>query len=242
MSCIDQFQIQNPSSNQATELTSSIKALIQAGYIGLNARQIATVARLSLSSYDILLFNSVNGLSAAALDAPNSAYTYLSPGLPDNQWQIEASGWFNASLATLQSLVLSFVSKDMSGTERFANVTPPSEVPELNDMCNNQIIKNIGAYQTLSVLGIAVVAVIGTLIIVISWVVEPIVNGIRKSKDRRRSRAPEANQWLLQSALHLYRLSSQAQGMGGDWSKCDDEVPVTRSDAKFGRLTDTSRN
>lgn len=229
LGCTDQFQIQNPNSNLATELTSSAKTYIQAAKIGLNLAQSATVLRLNLVSYDSLMFNSVNGLGAAALHAPDNAWQRLSPGLPDDQWRTEILGWFNASLVTLQDRVISYVSKDMTSMANVARLNVPSGFPELQSMCQNQAIKNIGAYQSFSMLGIGIIAVVGVFIIVLSWALEPLVGWVqnRSKKAGKNDGLTKHDQWLLDSAIHLQRMLVQRDGSGIEWSNCDGEVPVT---------------
>ncbi|PVH71856.1 hypothetical protein DL98DRAFT_612986 [Cadophora sp. DSE1049] len=86
LACTDQYQVQNPNTNTATELTSTFKTYLQGSQIGLNNAQLAALSRLGLGSYDSLKFSSVGGLSSAALHASDTAFQSLSPGLPDGQW------------------------------------------------------------------------------------------------------------------------------------------------------------
>lgn len=239
LACTDQFQIQNPNTNTATELTSSLKAQIQSLGIGLNNAQFAAVLRLSLSSYESLIWNSVNGFSAGALHAPDIAYQTLSLGLPEDQWRTEVTGWFNTSLATLQDRIVSFASKDLVGIEEIGSLHLPSGMPELLDMCHNQIIKNVGQYQSFSLLGLVMIFAIGSFIILLSWILEPIVGFFRKRLRRRGARGEaKQDQWLLASSLQLQRLALQKDGLGGEWMKLDGEVPVTRYDSKWSNKSE----
>ncbi|KAG4433183.1 hypothetical protein IFR05_011343 [Cadophora sp. M221] len=234
LACTDQYQIQNPNTNTATELTSTYKAYLQALQIGLNNAQLAAVARLGLTSYDSLMFSSVGGLSSAALHASDTTFQSLSPGLPDDQWRTEVTGWFNTSLARLQDTIISWASKDIADYEGFATLVHPTEFPELANMCKNQIVKNVGQYQSFSVLGIAVIFAVGLLIILLSWILEPIVGWWQK---RFRGRSSGCEQWLLSSALQLQRLALQKENLGGHWTKCDGEVPIAEHGAKWSAGT-----
>lgn len=107
---------------------------------------------------------------------------------------------------------------------------PPIGFPELLDMCNNQISKNVGQYQSLSVHGIAVVFAGGLFIIILSWILEPIVGWCQKRFGGHRF---GQKQWLLTSPLQLQRLALQKEGLEGHWTKCDGEVPSTGNGEKW---------
>lgn len=229
LACTDQFQIQNPNNNMATELTSANKAVAQALQICLNSLQTAALLRLGLTGYESLIFSGVDGLSGAALHASDIAYRSLSPGLPDNQWQIEVSGWFNASLARLQQDIIGWVSKDATELVGFADLLPPTGYPDYENMCQNQVVKNVGQYQTFSVTAIIIIFSVGLFIIVLSWVLEPVVVWCEKRLGRY---GPGSRQWLGTSPLQLQRLSLRHDEHFG-WKKCDSEIPVTDIGVKW---------
>lgn len=229
LACTDQYQIQNPNNNMATELTAANKANAQAMQIGLNNLQAAALLRLVLPSYDSLIFSGADGLSSAALRASDTAYRSLSVGLPDNQWQIEVSGWFNASLARLQQNVIEWVSKDPKELDGIADIVPPTGFPDYENMCQNQIVKNVGQYQTFSVTAIIIIFSVGLFIIVLSWVLEPLMGLCERFLGREGA---GSTQWLLTSPLQLQRLSL-VHDERISWTKCDSEVPITGVNQKW---------
>jgi hypothetical protein len=231
MACTDQFQYQNPEINTASELTSALQAGVQALQLSLNTAQSATVIRLGMAFYESLLYNSVNGLGAAALLAQDNSFGVISPGLPDDQWREEVKGWFNVSLATLQDRLVSFASKSMERTESFARLDMPADMPNLSSMCVNQVIRNVGAYQTFSVLGIGVIVGVGVFIIVISWQLEFLFGCFL----RKCGRTGEVS-WSSDSILQVQRMAFQGKERGGEWDKCDGEIPVTRRGEEFKAL------
>jgi hypothetical protein len=127
------------------------------------------------------MFNSVEGMQTVALKAQELVYMLLSPGLPSNQWQIEVGGWFDTALAGLQYLVLSFINKNLDGLASWATVEfPNTNISEHRAMCDQQIMCNIGAYQSFSVLGLGIILGVGVFIIVVNLPVEGCVGWFQK--------------------------------------------------------------
>lgn len=190
--------------------------------------------RLGLASYDSLIFSSLGGLNSAALQGFRYGLPVTLSGLSDDQWQKEVTGWFSTSLARLQDTSISWASKDIADYEGFATFVHPTEFPELANMCKNQIVKNVGQHRPFSVLGIAVIFAVGLLIITLSWILEPVVGWCQK---RSGGRSSSHEQWLLSSPLQLQRLTLQRESLRGQWTKCDDEVPIVEHGAKWSART-----
>jgi hypothetical protein len=232
LGCTDQFQFQDPNQNVTTQLTGSLSAYRQVYNIGLNKEQTAAATRLSLLSYDASLFRSVAGISTASLKAQDATYGLLSDGLPDNQWQIEAMGWFETSLATIQDRVNDYAYKDFERIPGTAKLVIPSESPELLAMCDQQIVRNVGSYQSFSMLGVGLIVAIGIVIILLSLCLETVV-AFLQGRCCGRTQMYKRKRWQLDSILQQQRLAFQGLGLGDEWFKCEEEVPVTRLGEEF---------
>jgi hypothetical protein len=232
LGCTDQFQFQDPNHNVTTQLTGSLSAYHQVYNIGLNKEQAAAATRISLLSYDAILFSSVAGMSAASLKAQDKAYNLASDGLPDNQWQIEVVGWFEMSLATIQDRIIDYAYKDFEAVPDNAKLVIPSQSPELLAMCDQQIVRNVGSYQSFSMLGLGIIVVIGSIIILLSLCLETVVAFFQRRCCRGRQ-MHKWKRWQLDSILQQQRLAFQGLGLGGEWLKCEEQVPVTRLVEKY---------
>jgi hypothetical protein len=89
--------------------------------------------------------------------------------LPDNRWQIEVQEWFEAGLAKLQAYVV-------DSAANVADLGPYGSIIEpIYGMCFVQRIRNTGAYQSFSFLGLMIVICFGLTLILLSWITEPII-------------------------------------------------------------------
>jgi len=227
MACTDQYQILDPTTNVATALGSWLTVWNGIQALGLNDKQLAVAGRLMISASYNTMFNSVEGLQALSLKAQESVISLLAPAVPPNQWQIEAAGWFDTALAGLQAMTLSFVSKNSSGVAPWATIEFPVNGTAAGlhkAMCDQQVVRNIGAYQSFSVLGIGIILGVGLFIVILSLVLETIVGAFQSrgwgSRFKRTS-------WNLDSILHQQRIAFEGQNAGIVWSKCDGAVPIT---------------
>ena len=225
MACLDQRQFRNPTTNDTTTLGNLESKECQS--LGLNQQQNATIERMILALELSDTFNNVNGQNGAALQATSKLYQLLSPGLPDNQWQLELQGWFEISLAKLQRYVLDFVDNPWAQdttTNKYISVVPPSAWPEsdsdaLQAQCSQQLIRGIAAFQTFSVLGIAIIVVVSITLIIPSWTLSKCV---RKSSQGAGYRT-HAN--IAHGKLNLLRMALEGRGYTG-WTNADEDIPI----------------
>jgi len=101
MGCADQYQFREPSSNRTTSLTALQIAKTLALELGLNSDQVATLTRLTFSLQTSDTYNTIDGQNSDALVPSSLLDQLISPGLPSNQWQIEARTWFETTLANI---------------------------------------------------------------------------------------------------------------------------------------------
>ncbi|KAH8599574.1 hypothetical protein B0O99DRAFT_610838 [Bisporella sp. PMI_857] len=227
MACTEQYQILNPDTNILTSLGSWLNVANEIQSLGLNTKQLAIAKLLMTSASWSTMFDSVEGLGASSLKSQESVVLLLAPAVPTNQWQIEAAGWFDTALSGLQAMMLSFASKNSSGIAPWGSIQLPinnTEAEAAKAMCKQQIVRNIGAYQSFSVLGIAIILSVGLLIILVSLVLDIVVGAFQKHGWGENFKRVA---WNLDSMLHQQRMAFEGQGMGGVWSNCDDTVPIT---------------
>jgi hypothetical protein len=228
MACIDQYQICNPNGSPYTCTIVGSAIDMHEGYleIGLNDYQIATAQRLFYALTLTGTYVTVNLLGDTALFARDhlSGIT-IGEGLPDNQWQIEVQGWFETSLAKLQSYVVEWAAN-------LADLGPEGSVIAPLNMCSNQRIRNTGAYQSFSFLGLMIVICVGLTIMILSWTVEPCVSFVRRKRPHSKHDYREIAR-IADRKLQLQRLALTGAGYGQGWEHVLDLVPVTTRGCEF---------
>lgn len=239
MACIDQYQICNPNSSPYTCTIVGSALDMHEGYleIGLNDYQIATAQRLLYALSLTGTYTTVNSLGDTALFARNHlSGIIMSEGLPDNQWQIEVQGWFETSLAKLQSYVVEWAA-NLADLGPEGSVIAPSPTGDAVDlaslnMCSNQRIRNTGGYQSFSFLGLMIVTCVGLTIIILSWTVEQYVSFIRKKRSHNKHDYREIAR-IADRKLQLQRLALTGAGYGQGWEHVLNLVPVTPRGCEF---------
>lgn len=223
--CVDQIQLRGSSTEESTPITSYTGVLQEADKLNLNAMQNATATRFLVGGTVTITYTSVFGLNERALRAQDATFDVRSSGLPGNQWQIEASGWFETSLAMLQDQVVEYASKDGEGIYPFGKLNLiKGRGTEETSMCWQQKVRNVGGYQSFSILGISIIIGVGIFVIVISWFLQSLV-------DATRSEAQQTKRllWIVDSVLQQNRLAFQGAGYIS-WSKGTGAVPVYSGD------------
>jgi hypothetical protein len=194
MACTDQYQLCNPTSSplNCTILGSVQDVLAGTQQINLTPYQLASADRLIPLLIASSIFSTVNDLSGSALLAADRLADLISTGLPSNQWQIELQGWFETSLAGIQADVVSWPAQPTDlgpfGSVSAPNATGDPVSKAAHALCSAQRIRNTGAYQSFSTLGLIIVIVLGTTIIILSLTVEFCVASLRKRKRQRYQR------------------------------------------------------
>ncbi|KAK8016812.1 Cytochrome p450 protein [Apiospora rasikravindrae] len=102
---------------------------------------------------------------------------------------------------------------------------PPTFKP-VNDyersLCQNQKIRS-AQYTSFAVLGMAITYCTGALIIFISFIITP---ALRHLQRRGRYSKYALLEWEGDTAIQLHRVAQDQLGHG-QWSRCDDRVPIT---------------
>jgi hypothetical protein len=238
MLCTDQYRICNPPSGNCTSPGGILQLTDAINNIGLNVHQLASAQRLVNASVSSDTHSSVFGFGDGALLASNVVTSNLSPGLPPNQWQLEAARWFDTSLAKLQSQLVGFASNTPSlysggyyiQTAETIPDTPPGIRAAFVSQCKNQRIQSSREVQSFSVLGIGIVVSSTLLLIVLALSLEGCVAVARRESTSDRQAAREAD-----DKLHLLRMVLEGYGAGEEWYNGIMNVPVTDLGLEFVR-------
>ena len=228
LGCAEQYQIFNPATQKCSELTApSLGFQKEMLKIGLNDVQVITAKRI----WDTLIgtvYSYVETRGASALRASETVNTLMQNGLPDNQWTIEVSSWFEVSLARLQEQTVRYATGP-SYMSDILDLIRPANQDEWN-MCKNQIIRSQGDTISFSMLGVSIILIIGSILIIMSLMIDTLVGSIRRRFHRKEFKSL---QWTLDEKLQLQRLAYEEAGQG-EWTGCADPVPVTKKYDKIG--------
>ena len=164
---------------------------------------------------------------------------YEAAELPNNQWELEVTLWFQTSLAVMQSnLVLLPVGHVASGSP-FATFDPLEESEDVPDnirsavvsQCHNQLIQSSGQVQSFSVLGLGIVFCITAILVLLALSLERIVSILRRdsTSDGKISRQTDDKLHLLRLALGGSEKSDHA------WELGMLDVPVMNMEKQFER-------
>lgn len=233
MACVDQHQFCNPNNDQCTNFTSSTAAFELAESIGMNFVQRFNMFRFGHQLMYSSLHSSLAGRGGSALRAQELVENLQSQPLPNNQWMIEVQSWFNAGLARLQRNMVEYAAgpPDMIDNGSLLKFNHPLE----DIMCHNQMVHSTSETTNFSMLGLALVLIIGSIVIMTNLLLDTIVGFIQrrfKTGDHRRL------QWIVDEQLQLQRMAYEEAGMG-TWSGGAAPVPITRFGEKFGIPPDT---
>ncbi|KAL1614534.1 hypothetical protein SLS54_009708 [Diplodia seriata] len=106
----------------------------------------------------------------------------------------------------------------------------PSNVEEKH-LCNNQKIRN-AEYFNFSVFGLSFTLALGSLVIFLSYTVEPLLGWLQR---RRNWDSYARLEWITNETLQLQRLAHEEAGLE-TWEGCADNVPVTRHGERLAVL------
>lgn len=238
MACIDQYQMCNPTTSPYACTIVGSELDMREGFleIGLNDYQMATALRVSYVLRLTTNYLTLNSLGDTALLARDRLTGTINQGLPDNQWQIEVQGWFETSLAKLQSYIVEWVANlaDLGPSGSVIAPNPSGNAIDLAslNLCINQRIRNTGAYQSFSFLGLMIVICVGTTIMVLSWTVESCLAFIRGRRSVNKHDYREISR-IADRKLQLQRLALSGAGYSQGWEHVFDLVPVTTRGCKF---------
>ena len=209
--------------NQAAETLTTQPAL------QFNDRQNATIIRLMEAAYEASLDQVVISLDQNILLATEEAAKGLTNDLPPDQWKYEVAQLNAIMLAYMQSLMVNYVEGPWHPAYK-KYIQRPS-TPEEEEFCKNQIAADRSKY-CFSVLGMAIVLIIGGFIVLLNLTLEPLVRLFRNFRKHDHGLYKQL-EWDMTDTLQLQRLVYEGQG-SGTWHGEPDVVPVTTYGDRLG--------
>jgi hypothetical protein len=190
-----------------TDLTGIEPSIRQARQLFKRDKQQVTLERM------IQTTKSVGDLSKIILSIPGgfllmNKYGYFRLAAPaDDQWIQELSHLFGLMLTAMQIRNYRFA----GGYHSVLDITPVIQTPPVNAtwMCDAQIVRRED-YQSLSVLGLALVCSIGSFVILINLTLESIVGCYQKRYNKRGFAMQE---WEMLQAEALQRQLYMCHGL-----------------------------
>jgi hypothetical protein len=163
--------------------------------------------------------------TGTALRASETVIGINQASLPANQWQIELSSWFSTGLVMLQHRLREYVTP--------TNILPGTYILEPQNpidqaMCFSQKTQTTNGTISFSVLGLALILIVGTLVILASFVLETVVGWIGLKSHLN---------WVLDDKLQLQRMVFEARGVS--WTNTQGSIPVTEGGERFPSLRGT---
>jgi hypothetical protein len=233
--CADTYQMCNPNTQGTAGDSAGCTPVgsfknLQSEYmrIGLNNYQIATAQEIISALFFSNMFGAVDGRGPLALQAQDTVFSsvlFMQEGkLPENQWQIELDGWFEASLARFQQDLV----EDAAGLPKAAERSDGTFTPPADKwgeaVCKRQMIRNAAGYQNFSTLGVVLIVILGSILIFLGSCVDTIVGWVQERMKANYSRLS----WTSDGYLQLHRMAWEEAGFIG-WKGCDGDVPTYKA-------------
>jgi hypothetical protein len=232
MGCVDRYRIVNKVKNRDTGYISTKDLLSAIKDIELNEAQSVTAQRLYYAFMRSSTYYSIFDSAAGALKASDTIIGYLSPGLPNNQWQLEVEGWFQTSLAKIQAYIVEYVA-NTANLGPFSNISFPDESigrHAWESQCKAQKISSVVGYQTFSLFGLVFTFAVGIFIIIFSIILKPVVSFVRRHFCSGLARCKGERALVADGKFQLQRMVFQARGLAG-WHDGDKDIPWCDSSA-----------
>jgi len=219
IACADQHQICHGES--CTQLSAYGSTFSESQ--GLTEVQEHVLERIKFASIFTGITEVINGRSATALRASETALSVFQLPIPENQWQLELSSWFGTGIVMLQDTLRDFASP--------TNIMPGIYLRKLKDpidlaMCRSQKTRMTNGTISFSLLGLATILIVGILVILTSLVLETVTGWI----------GLEGHQiWVMDDKFHLQRMVYEARGVR--WANAMGSIPVTEAGERFASVT-----
>ena len=226
--CVE-HQYCNPTNKQCTPLTSATLAgqAMEENKIGLNQDQLVTALQLMPITTSLITYSSVHSRGANALRASETVSDLSQIQLPNTQWMTEVNAWFAVSMAKLQQKFIEYATGPDSISDGMV-VTRP--LPLQEKLCKSQIVRSFHGTISFSVLGVAIILIVGSLLLSISLTLPTLVGALRHVFKWKKHKGM---QWTIDSNLQMQRLAYEEAGQGY-WTGGASSVPVTRENDLLG--------
>ena len=228
LGCVDQHQFCNPINKKCTPLTGSNIARGFFPELAFNARQSATAWRILLQTMFINMYFSAHGRGSNALRASETLSDLEQVGLPNYQWQVEVDSWMAVGMAKLQQLIVQYATGPPSVAGNSFVLQPQDS--DWQAMCDAQKVRSADGTTSFSVLGVAIILILGAFLILTNLVLDICVGFIQHKLDWGDHKRL---QWAIDEKLQLQRLAYEEAGQGV-WSGGASAVPVMRMQDRIG--------
>jgi hypothetical protein len=193
----------------------------------LNDVQLSTADTIyeALSTFNTFMsLMTQGGEGGQQLIASRSLITQRQSVLPPNQWQIEVQGWFSNVLAVIQKrLTLSVVGPGDALAQKYV-VNPKDSAGQA--VCGSFRIRIDAGFNNLSLLGMLILLIVGTLIVSASLILEPVVVRLGRTRAAGDSMAEHYRSWIHDGVLQIQRVAYEFQEHH-EWENIDGVVPLT---------------
>ncbi|KAH8894585.1 hypothetical protein GQ53DRAFT_820955 [Thozetella sp. PMI_491] len=239
MACLQQYQFCNtalPSGEACARLESSTDAAIEAlalfntTYDELISNSAVNELASQFSWYTWVLTFSNYGIysylqefGANSLDSRSGLAQGVQLPMPVNQWQLDVTHWWATMLAGLQAAWVQAARGVTSLDLQPFTFLPNSSYQK--QFCNSQKIQS-SEHASFSMFGLCFTFITGGIIIVISFILEPLLSYLHRKRSHKSYAYLE---WVSNETLQLHRFGYDSVG-SGTWSHCTDSVPITSTD------------
>lgn len=171
----------------------------------------------------------IGSLGPSSLHSQRTLSGNIQGTIAPKQWQLDITRLWNITLASTQSAMVSSVygPSDPALLDIWYNYT----TPEHQRLCGAQKVRST-TYTSMSLFGICLTYVLGSLIAIASYLLQPISAFLHRKKGCLRYAHLE---WVSNSTLQLQRLAHEELGIG-TWSDCSKEIPITKPGEILGCL------
>ncbi|KAI0161879.1 hypothetical protein GGR52DRAFT_143822 [Hypoxylon sp. FL1284] len=245
MACVQQYQVCNAKTSKCGPLASFWDALSEAADVfGATQSEISeawdggatndAASRLIwfmklLDKYPTNIGRMVKFSGPSSLFSRQNLANGVQRRLLPNQWQLDVTHWWYTTLALTQAAFVEAVRNTVDPKLAPIRVFPKYEAQQT--MCMNQKIIS-PEHDSFSLFGVLFTFIFGILITVISYVLEPFLAYINR---RFRHKPYSHLEWVSNGTLQLQRLAHEGVD-SQDWSRCDEDVPITEAGRHLGCL------
>lgn len=238
LACVSQYQICDPSvpaDRRCTTPGSRIDAFNYAARLQTSEEGEQKIAWFGYPA-SFTIGRIVDSLRVSALTSRYSLQDGFQGPLPDNQWQLDVEYWFQVWLSYLQSRFMLFATGP-SDPELMRWVQKPQTKVQ-KTLCQNQVRApaqprtpssnprrqkiTTTAYTNFNTFGLSLTFAIGTLIILLSYTIEPLARWVQ---NRRR----------LDVYSHLEWCANEELG-AGTWHDGAEPIPFTDAGERLATL------
>lgn len=225
LGCVEQYQFCKLNSKagieSCTPLTGqeAIFSTINENLMDFSPVQLAIITRFLINLLPTSIFYSVT--SVASLQAFNSLSDNAVVSLPNSQWQIEVTNWYEIALVKLQDWIVEY-SNGPTTIRKGGTIFPPVNAYD-QALCFSQKVHQSSSHISFSLLGVLIILGLGGFIIFSSLFIDTLVGFFQH---RFHKGEYKAIQWALDEKLQLQRMVYEKEGIGS-WENCNGKVPTT---------------